>query len=77
MRFAKEIEQEAKGEEVESGKEEEKTPATNEEKERQLAMMNNRLYEHMEENANKKQKRIDTLKEKAKKASAKKGGDEQ
>ena len=32
MRFAKEIEQEAKGEEVESGKEEEKTPATNEEK---------------------------------------------
>ena len=79
MRFAKEIEQEAKGEEVESEKEEEKTPATNEEKERQLAMMNNRtkrLYEHMGENANTKQQPIDTIKEKAKKESAKKGADE-
>ena len=69
--------EEKKEEEVE---EKEKTAVPNEEKERQLAMMNNRtkrLYEHMEENANKKQKRIDTLKEKAKKASAKKGGDEQ
>ena len=82
MRFAKEIEQEEKGEEVESAEKEtaEKAPATNEEKERQLAMMNNRtkrLYERLEENASKKQKRIDTLKEKAKKASAKKGGNEQ
>ena len=81
MRFAKEIEQEAKGEEVEEKKEEEveekeKTAVPNEEKERQLAMMNNRtkrLYERMEENASKKQKRIDTLKEKAKKANAKSG----
>ena len=44
-----------------------------EEKERQMSMMNKRhrrLYEIMEKSANKKEKRVATLKKKAKKASA-------
>ena len=74
LRFAKEIEKEAKGEEMEKeeAKEEESKKVNvvrmSEEKERQLAIMSRHkrlLYERMEKIANKKEKRVASLKKKA------------
>ena len=83
LRFAKEIEMEAKGEEMEvekekkeeenkeeeNNEEEEEELHVSEEKERQMAMMSRHkrhLFEMIEKDVNKKEKRIASLKKKAK-----------